>query len=57
MRKTKYQVTMDDDIFDLIVYSMIQMKNRLLREGRYTDAVDDALIEVLNATNHQMVYN
>lgn len=49
MRKTKYQVTMDDDIFDLIVYSMIQMKNRLLREGRYTDAVDDALIEVLNA--------
>ena len=49
MRKNKYLVPMDDDIYDLILYSLINWKNALIREGRYTDAIDDALIKFLNA--------
>ena len=49
MRKNKYLVPMDDDIHDLILYSLINWKNALIREGRYTDAIDDALIKFLNA--------
>ena len=39
MRKNKYLVPMDDDIHDLILYSLINWKNALIREGRYTDAM------------------
>ncbi len=49
MRPAKYVLTMDDEIHDLIVESMIYLKNKLIREGRYTDAVDEALIKFLNS--------
>ena len=49
MRKNKFLVPMNDDIHDLILYSLINWKNALIREGRYTDAIDDALIKFLNA--------
>ena len=48
MRKPKFVLTLDSDRYDLIIYSLIEMKNRLTREERYTDAVDDALIELLS---------
>lgn len=49
MRKELFVLTLDDEHYDLIVNSMIEMKNKLTREGRYTDAVDDALIKFLSA--------
>lgn len=49
MKKDKYLLTLDNDFFDLIVYSLINMKNTLMEEGRYTDAVYDALITILSA--------
>lgn len=49
MRKEKFNLLLDDFIYDLIVVSLIEMKNKLSSEGRYTDAVDEALIKFLNA--------
>ena len=49
MRKNKFLVPMDDDIHDLILYSLINWKNALIRDGRQTDAIADALIKFLNA--------
>ncbi|MCQ2566951.1 MAG: hypothetical protein MJ127_00920 [Mogibacterium sp.] len=49
MRKELFALVLDDEHYDLIVNSMIEMKNKLTREGRYTDAVDEALIKFLSA--------
>lgn len=49
MRKEKFNLLLDDLIYELIVVSLIEMKNKLISEGRYTDAVDDALIKFINA--------
>ncbi len=49
MRKERFNLVLDDFVFDLIIVSMIEMKNKLISEGRFTDAVDEALIKVLNA--------
>jgi len=38
----------------LVVFSPIEMKNHLIQEGRFTDAVDDALLNVLN-TNKKYI--
>ena len=38
----------------MVVFSLIEMKNHLIQEGRFTDAVDDALLNVLN-TNKKYI--
>lgn len=49
MRKEKFVLLLDDSRYDLILVSMIELKNKLLSEGRYTDAVDEAMIKFINA--------
>lgn len=49
MRKNKYNLVLDELRYDLILVSMIEMKNMLISEGRYTDAVDEAMIQFVNA--------
>ena len=49
MRKDKFNLVLDELRYDLIVFSLIELKNKLTIEGRYTDAVDDALIKVANS--------
>ena len=40
---TKYKLTYDET--RIIIMSLIELKNQLIREGRYTDAVDELLIK------------
>lgn len=49
MKWDRFLLTLNDDSFDLILYSLIEMKNRLQSEGRYTDAADEALVRFLKA--------
>ena len=43
----KYCLYLSKDEFDLIIRCLIDLKNDLIRQGRYTDAVDDILIKML----------
>ena len=47
MKRDRFLLTLNDDSFDLILYSLIEMKNRLQSEGRYTDAADEARVRFL----------
>ena len=38
----------------MVVFSLIEMKNHLIQEVRFTDAVDDAMLNVLN-TNKKYI--
>ena len=42
---TKYKLTYDET--RIIIMSLIELKNQLIAEGRYTDAVDDLLIKFM----------
>lgn len=42
---TKYKLTYDEA--RIIIMSLIELKNQLIREGRYADAVDDLLIKFM----------
>jgi hypothetical protein len=44
---TKYKLTYDET--RIIIMSLIELKNQLIREGRYTDAVDELLINLPKA--------
>ena len=46
MFKPKYRFTHDE--VRIIVLALVELKNQLLAEGRYTDAVDELLIRFVN---------
>jgi hypothetical protein len=46
MFKPKYRFTYDE--IRIIVMALVELKNQLLSEGRYTDAVDELLIRFVD---------
>ncbi|MDY2960372.1 MAG: hypothetical protein SOR72_06225 [Hornefia sp.] len=49
MRKQKYHLYMDYDERRLLLNSLVELKNQLIQQGRYTDCVDELIIRVVNA--------
>ena len=49
MREQKYYLVFDEVERGIILRSLNELRNRLLLEGRYTDAVDELLIRFENA--------
>lgn len=43
----KYWLYISKNEYDLIIHYLIDLKNSLIKQGRYTDAVDDILIKFL----------
>lgn len=46
MFNPKYRFSHDE--VRIIVYALVELKNQLLAEGRYTDAVDELLIKFVD---------
>ena len=49
MREKKYHIYLTDDEQSRVIQSLINLKNNLIVQGRYTDAVDEVLLKVLSA--------
>lgn len=49
MKKTKYHIYLSEEERRHIIHSLISLKNNLIEQGKYTDAVDDVLIIMSNA--------
>lgn len=49
MRELKYHIYLDDNEYRRLIESLMALKNNLIQQGRYTDAVDDLLIKVSSA--------
>ena len=49
MKKQKYHLYLSKDEYSEVLQSLIRLKNSLLAQSRYTDAVDDILCKVLSA--------
>ena len=49
MRNQKYYKEIDESERRIILNALNALRNKLLAQDRYTDAVDDVLIKVVNA--------
>lgn len=45
----KYYIVFDQYKRDIIINALNDKRNVLIKEGRYTDAVDEILLKVINA--------
>lgn len=49
MRNKKYNLVVDCEQTRVIIESLVRLKNVLIRQGRYTDCVDELIFKVANA--------
>lgn len=49
MREKKYYITFDGYERGVMVNALNEMRNALLQQGRYTDAVDEVLLKIIDA--------
>lgn len=49
MRNSKYDIAIDEYERRIIINSRNNLRNKLIADGRYTDAVDDVLVKVVHA--------
>ena len=48
MKKKRY-IALDDSEWKIVINALNDFRNSLIQQGRYTDAVDDIMIKVINA--------
>ena len=48
MRKEKYHIYLSNEELKRVFVYLINLKNKLIAEGRYTDAVDELLCKVIS---------
>ena len=49
MREKTYYIALDGYERGVIVNALNEMRNSLLQQGRYTDAVDEVLLKIIDA--------
>ena len=49
MREKKYCIALDGYERGVMVNALNEMRNALLKQGRYTDAVDEVILKVIDA--------
>ena len=54
MREKTYHLYLNEEERSSVIQSLIELKNNLAAQGRYTDADDDALCKVLEAKKKKL---
>ncbi len=49
MLKKKRYLYLDETEHSILIKSLVQMKNKLIQQGRFTDCVDDLIMKVIAA--------
>lgn len=47
--KQKYYLVLNDLEHRLIIESLNQLRNKLIADGKYTDAIDEVLLKIIGA--------
>ena len=54
MRDKTYHIYLDSHERKLLIHSLVELKNQLIQQGRYTDCVDELIFKVINAPFKRM---
>ena len=49
MREKKTHLYFDSEERKILLHSLVELKNQLIQQGRYTDCVDELIVKVINA--------
>lgn len=55
MKRKDYHIYLDEQEYSQVIQSLVTLKNNLIAQGRYTDAVDDVLIKFTKARKKKII--
>ena len=54
MKENKYYIALDDYERRVVVNCMNEMRNKLIAEGKYTDALDEVILKVIHSKQKRL---
>ena len=54
MRDKTYHIYLNSPERKLLIHSLVELKNQLIQQGRYTDCIDELIFKVINAPTKRM---
>ena len=54
MLEKLYHLYVDSQERSLLLHSLVELKNQLIQQGRYTDCVDEIIFKVINEPTKRM---
>ena len=54
MRDKTYHAYLDSHERQIVIHRLVELKNQLIQQGRYTDCVDELIFKVANAPVKRM---
>ena len=54
MREKLNHLYLDGQERILLLHSLVELKNQLIQQGRYTDCIDELIFKVINAPSKRM---
>ena len=54
MRDKTHHIYLDSHERTLLIHSLVELKNQLIQQGRYTDCIDELIFKVINAPFKRM---
>ncbi len=54
LREKKVHLYVDNQERSILLHSLVELKNQLIKQGRYTDYVDELIFKVVNAPVKRM---
>ena len=54
MRDKTYHIYLDSPERKLLIHSLVELKNQLIQQGRYTDCIDELIFKVINTPTKRM---
>lgn len=55
MKQKDYHIYLDEQQRSQVIQSLVDLKNTLTSQSRYTDAIDDVLIKITKARKKRIV--
>lgn len=56
MKDKKYYINLTEQERSQIIHSLIDKKNALMAQGRYTDAVDEVILKLMKAKEKAFIW-
>ena len=54
MREKKKHLYVDSQERSILLHSLVELKNQLIQQGRYTDCIDELIFKIANAPVKRM---
>lgn len=54
MKEKKYYIALDDFERRVVVNCMNEMRNKLIGDGKYTDALDEVLLKIIRSKQKKL---